>query len=293
MSTTYLPIRFPLFWEELRRRMRGGRAQVVLLIYTLLLITLLFFVTQMNDISTNPREWPRFGKTLWQVFMVAQMAIIIFISPGLTAGAISSEKEQGTLDMLLLTRMGSLSIVLGKFFGALGQMLYLLLAGLPIISVVFFFGGVSPGDIAMGYTLTIATGIGYASLGFFMSCRCKRVVPAVAWSYALMLLMAVVLPLLTGLLLQMADVLNGLGPSIAALLMVTNPLATYVTLLIAQAESSGKAFISLWPTIFVMLGITVLVIAESTMMVRRLRGLSKRFIPKTLRKPIGRVKSEG
>jgi len=283
--TTYLPIRFPLFWEELRRRMRGGRAQVVLLIYTLLLVTLLFFVTQIADISSNPREWPRFGKILWQTFMVAQMAIIIFISPGLTAGAISSEKEQGTLDLLLLTRMGSLSIVLGKFFGAIGQMLYLLLAGLPIISVVFFFGGVSPGDIAMGYTLTICTGIGYASLGFFMSCRCKRVVPAVAWSYALMLLMSVILPLLSGLLLQMTDVLGGLDRTVGAMLMVTNPLATYIARLIAQYDSSSKDLVSLWPTILVMLGLTVLVIAESTMMVRRLRGLSKRFIPKTLRKP--------
>jgi len=265
--------------------MRGGRAQVVLLIYTLLLVTLLFFVTQIADISSNPREWPRFGKILWQTFMVAQMAIIIFISPGLTAGAISSEKEQGTLDLLLLTRMGSLSIVLGKFFGAIGQMLYLLLAGLPIISVVFFFGGVSPGDIAMGYTLTICTGIGYASLGFFMSCRCKRVVPAVAWSYALMLLMSVILPLLSGLLLQMTDVLGGLDRTVGAMLMVTNPLATYIARLIAQYDSSSKDLVSLWPTILVMLGLTVLVIAESTMMVRRLRGLSKRFIPKTLRKP--------
>ena len=281
---TYLPTRFPLFWEELRRRMRGGRMQVVLLIYTLLLTALLFIVTQMRDISSDPREWPAFGKGLWNIFLVAQMGIIIIISPGLTVGAISSEKEQGTLDLLLLTRMGSLSIVLGKYFGAIGQVLFLLLAGLPIISVVFFFGGVSPWDIALGYTLTLTAGLGYSALGFFTSCRCKRVVPAVAWGYALMLLLAVLLPLVFAL------ICGGLGREVQCIILATNPLASYIALMSngdGVIDRSDKILL-LITTILTMVSITVLVLAESTMMVRRLRGLSTRFMPRLLKKPVSR-----
>ena len=288
---TYLSIRYPLFWEELRRRMRGGHMQVVLLIYTLLLIALLFFATQERDIGSDPREWPQFGKTLWQIFLMAQMGIIIILSPGLTAGAISSEKEQGTLDLLLLTRMSSLSIVLGKFFGAIGQMMLLLLVGLPIISVVFFFGGVSPGEIVLGYALTISAGLGYASLGFFTSCKCKRIVPAVAWGYAAMLLLAVVLPGVTGLLMQMANTLEDIDKYLALIIMASDPLVTYVTIFVREnftdgVSSTWAAAQLLWPTIVTMLAITALMLAESTMMVERMRGLSIRFMPRSLKRPV-------
>ena len=281
---TYLPTRFPLFWEEIRRRMRGGRAQIVLLVYTLLLIGLLFCVTQMQDVGSDPREWPRFGKILWNVFLVAQLGIIMILSPGMTAGALASEKEQGTLDLLLLTRMGSLSIVLGKFFGAIVQMLFLLLAGLPIISVVFFFGGVSPTEIAMGYLLTIVTGIGYASLGFFTSCKCKRVVPAVAWGYTLMLLLAIG-PVVALLIMQMSNLIQYLDRTLMLLIWATDPLASYAIVEFGNIGSSSvKESITLWPTILTMLGLTVLALVECTLLIRRLRGLSVRFIPRTLKK---------
>ena len=272
---TYLPIRYPLFWEELRRRLRGGRMQVVVLVYTLLLMALLFFVTQMNSIGENPREWARFGKELWQIFVLAQMVIIIILSPGLTAGAISLEKEQGTLDLLILTRMSSLSIVLGKFFGAIGQMLFLLLAGLPIISVVFFFGGVSPWDIALGYTLTIATGLGYAALGFLMSCWCKRVIPAVAWAYALMLLLAVILPIIPLVLEVIAH--HDFSDLTVFIFIMSNPAISYFGVFMDHDFSFWSREWEIVPTFLIMIMITMSLLASSTLMLRRLRGLSSPF----------------
>ncbi len=269
----YLPIRYTLFWEELRRRMRGDRLQLVLFIYTLLLIAILFFVTQFRDISsTNPREWPIFGKELWQIYLVAQMVLVMFISPALTAGAFSAEREQGTLDMLLLTRMSSKSIVLGKFFGAIGQMLFLLLAGLPIISVVFFYGGVSPGDVVLGYSLTIVTALGYASLGFFMSCRCKRVVTSVVCAYGLMLLLAVVLPALLGVMYATSRPHDPDSAQFTvSFIMASNPLASY-SIAVLDGES-GRYVIALWLTFLEMLTITLLLLRSSITIVQRMRGL--------------------
>ena len=277
----YLPIQCPVFWEELRRRMRGGRAFITLLIYTAILVLLLFLVTLSKQVGDDPRAWPEFGKTLWVVFLFGQLVVITFISPGLTAGAISAEKEQGTLGLLMLTRMSSFSIVMGKFFGAIGQMLLILFAGLPVISVVFMFGGVSPMEIAVGYSLILVAGIGYASLGFLASCMFSRITAAVAWAYGFMLILLIGFPLGMFLLFQLTGFPVEADSEIFLGVISLNP---FVSAGITFFPDAGSNHLTIWPSVISLLILTVLILAECTMMVRRMRGLSKRFIPKTIRK---------
>lgn len=280
----YLPTQCPVFWEEFRRRMRGGRAFVVLLAYVLVLIGLLYFVTRVLQLGDDPQGWQQIGKTLWLTFLFGQMVVITLISPGLTAGAISSEREQGTLDLLLLTRMSSFSIVLGKFLGAIGQMLLIILAGLPVIAVVFFFGGVSPGEMAIGYIVILATGIGYSSLGLLASGMSKRASHAVPRAYIFMLVLLAIIPAGIFLFFTLSD---GLGSNEQLVLWLTalNPFISTIAYVGEQMSGShGAATSSIWPSVISLLAMSVLIFAESVMIVRRLRGLSRRFIPRTLKK---------
>jgi ABC-type transport system involved in multi-copper enzyme maturation permease subunit len=279
----YLPVQCPTFFEELRRRLRGGRGQIVLLVYALILVLILLLVTQFNEVSTDPQSWPSYGRTLWSIFYIAQLLVVVLISPGLTAGAICAEREQETLELLLLTRMSSVSVVLGKFLGAIGQMLLVIISGLPIISVVFFFGGVSPAEVLKGYALIIATGICYAGMGFFASCLLKKMSSAVAMAYGFMIILLIGLPILMGVLLQ--DMLSIGSGDLFYYSTLQNPFITAVISLQDPTASSGM-HASVWASIAELLVITVLVLAECMMMVRRMRGLSKRFIPKTLAQPV-------
>jgi ABC-2 type transport system permease protein len=281
---TYLPTTCPILWEELRRRVRGGRGFLALLLYTGMLVLMLLLVT-MADAPDNVDEWPQFGKTLWGVFYIGQLGILTLISPSLTAGAISSEREHGTLDLLLLTRMGSLTIVLGKFVGAIGQMLLIVLAGLPVIAVVFFFGGVSPRMILEGYALILASGIGMAALGFLASCLFKRITSAVGWAYGF------TLAFLLGLPIALYVLMRTLYLPGEEFLTIINPFICAGMHLQEQFSYHSGSQVQVWPVVLIMLAITVLALAECTMIVRRLRGLSKRFLPTTLKKP-GRVRDE-
>ncbi|HWX18648.1 MAG TPA: ABC transporter permease subunit [Candidatus Binatia bacterium] len=83
----------------------------------------------------------------------------------LTADAISSERREGTLELLLLTRIRPLDVLLGKL-GSLGlTSLCALAAFLPVLMIPVWAGGVTGGDafregLALLDTLWVALGAG-------------------------------------------------------------------------------------------------------------------------------------
>jgi hypothetical protein len=268
----YLPVHAPLLWEELRRRFRGGRGQLVLLLYGLLLVLLLLAAAAMANLGDNPREWAEFGKTLWaRVLLPGQLVAMILLTPGLTAGAISMERERGTLDLLFLTPLASLTIVTNKFLGATGQMLIVVLSGLPVIATVFLYGGVSPAELLGGYLLILVTGLTYAALGFLASCLFRRTTTAVVWSYGFMLLALLGLPIALGLL----SIINLVRVVFFEALLQANPIFIYFRFFLPQAmDTAAPRMREIWQPLGLMLLGCALVLLYAAVLIRRLRGVS-------------------
>jgi hypothetical protein len=100
--------------------------------------------------------------------------MVAVLAPAATAGAISSEREHQTLDLLAVTPISSLAIVLGKLFSALAWVFILILSSIPVTALVFVFGGVAPDDVIRGYAVLFATVIGLGSVGIFFSALTRR-----------------------------------------------------------------------------------------------------------------------
>jgi ABC-type transport system involved in multi-copper enzyme maturation permease subunit len=256
----YLPVRCPVLWEEFRRRFRGGRGALVLFAYVAVLMAALIGLAWLQGAGSSPREWPDFGRLLWKFFYFGQLAAILLLSPGITAGAISTEREAKTLEHLFYTPLSTLSFVLGKFFGAIGQMVVLVLAGLPIVSVVFLYGGVSPREVLGGYALILATGLLYSALGFLASSLFARTPAAVAWAYGFAILVALVLPVALTLLFAIWGVYD---MSDSSWFISTNPFFVGYDTLDRDV----------WPAASIMLGWTAAVLVAATLQLRHLRGL--------------------
>ncbi|OPZ80784.1 MAG: ABC-2 family transporter protein [bacterium ADurb.Bin429] len=214
----------------------------------------------------DPREWPEFGRLLWNIFFFGQMVGVLLISPGLAAGAISSEREGKTLEHLFLTPLSTFAFVFGKFFGAIGQMLVMILAGLPIVAVVFQYGDVSPKEVLAGYAVILTTGVLYAALGFLASCLFTRTVIAIVWAYGFMLLACIGLPVAIVLLALFSPQFWFASSSF---LYSTCPLL----LLDVENLSGAMDGAQFWTTAGGMLGWTVAALLASTVLIRRLRGI--------------------
>ena len=160
--------------KELTTRMRGWRAAAIITGYLAFLAAVSLAVLSNPNAPQSYAEAANMGKTLFTWLAGFQMALIIFVTPASTADAISGERQRQTLDLLLATRLSSLSIVLGKLVAGLAFDLLLILCSLPLFSLVFLFGGVSPDQFVSMFVVFLATTLLLGSLALFISTVTRR-----------------------------------------------------------------------------------------------------------------------
>jgi ABC-type multidrug transport system permease subunit len=222
-----LPAGLSSFWagisavstKELRGRMRGRRAFAVVTVYLLLLSLFAFGIYQL--LYENAAMQSRFafdrgfdrgfpedgfdggggfagsfvsgavsaeiGHALFSGILVVQTLLILVLAPAFTSGAISMEREKQTLELLITTPLSTLGMIVGKLFSALAYVFLLVIASIPLMSIVFAFGGIGPEDLVRGYVLLFAVAFGVGAIGLFMSALVGRTQVATVLSYVVVL----------------------------------------------------------------------------------------------------------
>lgn len=93
----------------------------------------------------------------------------LFIMPMITMRTYSEEKRSGTIELLLTSPLTDFQIIMGKFFGALGLWLIMLLVTLPHLAILFYFGDPEWKPIVTAYFGLLLLGACFISLGLFIS----------------------------------------------------------------------------------------------------------------------------
>ena len=173
--------------KELRGRMRGRRAFVILTVYLVLLagfawmVELIMERTYSTGFGGNAAfTTAAIGQGIFVGLLMLETLLVAFLAPLATAGSISLEREKQTLEMLAATPITSFSIVLGKLLSALVYVWLLIAASIPLTAVVFVFGGVGPDDVVRGYLVLVVTALGLGSFGLLCSSLVKRTQAATA-----------------------------------------------------------------------------------------------------------------
>ncbi|MBL8795963.1 MAG: ABC transporter permease subunit [Planctomycetia bacterium] len=186
----------PVLTYDLVRTARRGRHIWLRIAYAGVLLVMIYLVwtswfsvqfTSIADVFTRV-ELPlglvaEFGEAFFLNFLAVQYAAIFLLTPIYTAGAIAEEKERRTLEYMLSTDLLTHEIILGKLASRLSSLTLLVLAGLPILSLMQFFGGVDLGLLLAGFTGTLLTMLSLGSLSIYMSVREPRTLDAVFWTY--------------------------------------------------------------------------------------------------------------
>jgi ABC-type transport system involved in multi-copper enzyme maturation permease subunit len=182
-----------LLAKEFRSRSRGWRP-VWLLTGYLAALTLAVAGFLALAVRASGVIVPVLGTWLFSTLAVGSVLLLAFITPALTAGAISGERERRTLDLLLVTRASALGLVSGKLLGALFYILFLLFASLPAFTVVYLFGGVPLRYLAMTLAVAAVTALAHAALGLLCSALLKRTVVASVVAYLLVFVLVLGIP---------------------------------------------------------------------------------------------------
>lgn len=178
----------PVLNKELKLRMRKWKTAITLLVYLSILTLVTVFI--IGNVFQSPYESYLDRENSMMIYIVLAMLqffLISFISPALTSGSISGERERQTLDLLLCTEMRPISIILGKLFASLSEVILLVVASLPILSIVFVFGGISTVELIQIFIFYIVLAVTLGSIGLFFSTHIKKTTASNVITYAVVL----------------------------------------------------------------------------------------------------------
>ena len=177
----------PITLKELRSRMRGRRAFVVLTVYLIFMggIMALVYLAQTSSgrrlTASSTRDA---GKAIFTSVIAMQIILVIFIGPAFTAGAISGEKERQTFDLLRTTLLSAKSFVLGKLFSALSYVALLIIVSIPLQFIAFWLGGLSLSELLISQLIIGVAAVTFAMWGLYCSSAMKTTLSASVATFA-------------------------------------------------------------------------------------------------------------
>ena len=189
----------PIVAKEYRSRMRTWRSPLAITIYVVILggIGWAVFSAMANSFAGfgssgggigSPSS---LGQLLFTFLIVFQVGLLAFITPALTAGAISGERERQTIDLLFVTPLAPFSIIWGKLLASMSFVVLLLFLSVPIFSLVFLFGGIELDQVAAAFAISGVTALTLGFVGVAFSTLFRRTLAATVASYGAAFLLLV------------------------------------------------------------------------------------------------------
>lgn len=178
----------PVLRYDLVCTARRARYFVMRFFYALLLFLVLyvFYIVKLKSITTEKiahKLLIDFAELFSYIYLLIQYLLVLIMTPAYVGSAIAEEKERRTLEFLLATDLRSQEIIFGKVASRLGNLLMFLLAGLPVLAFVLFFGGVDPELLKNGFLATLATVFSLTAVSIVCSVQAKRSRDGIIRSY--------------------------------------------------------------------------------------------------------------
>jgi ABC-2 type transport system permease protein len=245
----------PILVKEMRTRMRGKRAFLVLTGYVLVLsfIIGMIYIVFTNNVSAAMLN--QAGAVLTPVLIYVQMGLICLLAPTFSSSAISSEREQQTFELLIASLAKPSTIMIGKVGASLSYLLLTLFGSLPLLALTYSLGGVALRDIAIAYLIMLVAGLTYCSLSFLWSTLIRRGVLAQLTSLMAVIFLVAAMPAIALFLTALASSFQG-GPSqtfinVVFLMLRTNPFAAIASLIPGIPSPPGQVWfqsVPIWVT---------------------------------------------
>jgi ABC-2 type transport system permease protein len=118
--------------------------------------------------------------------------LMLFLLPMVTMRTYAEEKRTGTIELLLTSPLTDVQIILGKFVGAVGLYLGLLLVTVVYIAMLFFLGSPEWRPLLSGYLGLLLLGSCFIAVGLFISSTTRNQMVAGAGTFVISLMFWIV-----------------------------------------------------------------------------------------------------
>ncbi len=277
----------PLFALEMVTSARRIRYFVVRVLYAAVLLLGLWNVCQAfnrpyssaNDIAAVAR----FSWIFFSYFSRLQILAVVAAGPAMAAGAIATERERRTIEYLFASTLTNAEIVFGKLLARLMHIGYLVLVGMPILSIAMLMGGIAPEAIVLLTIVTISTALAVSIISITVSVWSARAREAVVRAYLVIIVLLVLPP--TMLMMHGNWFYDAILDPINEQLLLANPFYTLGHMLVtASSANTAMAWDALLALLRNQAVVCVLGITASTLAVRRVHLGASGSVPKKQRR---------
>ncbi|MDB4614564.1 ABC transporter permease [bacterium] len=185
----------PLLRKELKELAARRRTYIIRILYGCLLLTVSW--SSMAVVATRASGngvlgFIGTGKLMYDGILWFQVYGVLLMTPALSCGAITSEKERNTLGLLFLTRLGPWTILFEKLCSRLIPIMTFLLLSMPLLAIAYSFGGVETTYMATTIGALFAVAVEMATLSLLCSTVFRTTSAAFIWSYLSQLIVVVI-----------------------------------------------------------------------------------------------------
>ncbi|MDH4278090.1 MAG: ABC transporter permease [Acidimicrobiia bacterium] len=239
----------PVLDRELRQRSRTARSMVVMTIFLLLALGVAFITYTGETASFNgdfgiARQ--NVGRSVFEWVLILELVLLLFVVPGISAGAITGERDRQTLIPLQVTLIGPFGIFFGKVLASSAFVLLLVVATAPILAVAYLLGGVAFSQIVSGILALMLIGFLLAVLGVACSAMLRRTAAATLIAYGVILTLCVGTAVVFAVLMVLYAVSSD-GNSPDSILSFLTPFYWNPFVLLAGAAGEVSDVTGPWP----------------------------------------------
>lgn len=164
----------------------AARSLFVAVLFGLTLTAWQLLVGSQRLESIGDLAW--FGAAAFQILAPLQLAVAVPFSALLVASAVALEKDRKTLDLLLLTSLSNADLVLGKLLAGMLSVIVVVVATLPLLTIIALLGGVSTSQIIRVQAVTLASALAAGSLGSTVALWREKTFQALAMTALILVL---------------------------------------------------------------------------------------------------------
>ncbi len=176
----------PILIKELKVRARSVHIPIFVMVYNAVLALIGVFMLMSSIDMLKMKGELDYGQMndMFLAIGTAQCVMVVLVALSVAASSFSSEKERGTLDLLLMTPVSTLEVVNGKLLSCVLTAFLLAFSSLPILLLGTIYGGTDLSDVLFLLLIIIILAFAVSARGILWSVLFDRT--SVAMIFALL-----------------------------------------------------------------------------------------------------------
>ena len=183
--------------KELRSYFASPIAYIIIGLFALLFgwffyMFLTVFVRQSEQMMQFGGGSANINQQMIRGVLQNSAVIILFVMPMITMRTYSEEKRSGTIELLLTSPVTDFQIIMGKFLGAMGLYVAMLLVTVVYMAILFIYGNPEWRPVVAGYLGLLLMGGCFIAVGLLISSLTKNQIVAGFLTFAVFLMLWVI-----------------------------------------------------------------------------------------------------